>query len=58
MDWNSMTDKEKEQYYNSCPKCGGEKDGEGWCANYCMEGENGDDNKTAAPIAEPRRATE
>lgn len=22
-----------------CPKCGGEKDNEGWCARYCMEGE-------------------
>lgn len=22
-----------------CSKCGGEKDNEGWCANYCMEGE-------------------
>ena len=34
--WAEMTDREKERYYNSCSKCGGEKDAEGWCANYCM----------------------
>jgi predicted 3-demethylubiquinone-9 3-methyltransferase (glyoxalase superfamily) len=30
-----MTQEELERYYNSCSKCGGEKDSEGWCANYC-----------------------
>lgn len=27
--------------YN-CSKCGGEKDSEGWCRNYCMDDEPGD----------------
>lgn len=22
-----------------CSKCGGEKDSDGWCPNYCMDGE-------------------
>ncbi len=22
-----------------CSLCGGERDGEGWCANYCMDGD-------------------
>ena len=32
-----LTQKELEKFYNSCPKCGGERDSEGWCASYCMD---------------------
>lgn len=30
---------ELEYSYTHCSECGGETDGEGWCPNYCMEGE-------------------
>ncbi len=33
-----------------CGKCGGEKDGEGWCANYCTEENDVAATNTPQPI--------
>ncbi len=32
-----------EQVASHCGGCGGEKDAEGWCANYCEDGDSPND---------------